>query len=176
MNYVSRQVAVAVEDYRCATVTVFPLRRPAGPPDAVTRRLLAAVTEAFAPPDRPPGGAPPVARTTTSGLAPWQVRKVSQYIDTELAHHISVASLAGIARLSASHFSRAFKISCGAAPANYVTSRRLESAKRLMLSTDKPLCQISLDCGFADQAHLSRVFRRWTGETPRAWRRAHKQA
>ena len=41
-----------------------------------------------------------------------------------------------------------------------------------MLSTDAPLSEIALDCGLADQAHLSRLFRRIVGETPRAWRRA----
>jgi AraC-like DNA-binding protein len=53
-----------------------------------------------------------------------------------------------------------------------VIRRRVERAQGLMLSTDAPLSAIALDCGLADQAHLSRLFRRIVGESPRAWRRA----
>jgi AraC-like DNA-binding protein len=42
----------------------------------------------------------------------------------------------------------------------------------LMLTTDAPLGQIALDCGLADQAHLSRLFKQMVGDTPAAWRRA----
>jgi AraC-like DNA-binding protein len=48
----------------------------------------------------------------------------------------------------------------------------VEHAQRLMLATDAPLSQIALDCGLADQAHFSRLFRRFVGESPRSWRRA----
>jgi AraC-like DNA-binding protein len=47
----------------------------------------------------------------------------------------------------------------------------VEYAKQRMLTTNAPLCEIALDCGLADQSHLSRVFRRVTGTTPSAWRR-----
>jgi AraC family transcriptional regulator len=40
-----------------------------------------------------------------------------------------------------------------------------------MLTTEDPLSQIALACGMADQAHLSKLFRRGVGETPSAWRR-----
>ena len=75
-------------------------------------------------------------------------------------------------RLSPAHFSRAFRTSFGCSPLEYVTRRRMERAQGLMLSTDIPLSQIALDCGFADQAHFSRLFRRVVGESPRVWRRA----
>jgi AraC-like DNA-binding protein len=40
-----------------------------------------------------------------------------------------------------------------------------------MIESNAPLCEIALDCGLADQAHLCRVFRRMTGTTPSVWRR-----
>ncbi len=85
---------------------------------------------------------------------------------------IRSSELATLVRLSPAHFSRAFRNSFGCSPLEYVTRRRMERAQGLMLSTDTPLSQIALDCGLADQAHFSRLFRRVVGETPRAWRRA----
>jgi AraC-like DNA-binding protein len=41
-----------------------------------------------------------------------------------------------------------------------------------MLSTMRPLSEIAVDCGLADQAHLTRLFRKIVGESPAAWRRA----
>ncbi|MGH6858693.1 MAG: helix-turn-helix domain-containing protein [Phyllobacterium sp.] len=43
--------------------------------------------------------------------------------------------------------------------------------QRLMLTSTEPLSQIALLCGLADQAHLSKLFRRMLGQSPSAWRR-----
>ncbi len=120
------------------------------------------------------GSAAPVGpekQVTTGGLAPWQVKKVKQYIDDRISHGIPLDELAQQVRLSTSYFSAAFKATFGVPPHNYVVSCRVEHAKQRMLSTNAPLCEIALDCGLADQSHLSRVFRRVTGTTPSAWRR-----
>ncbi|MGX9964917.1 helix-turn-helix domain-containing protein [Roseomonas sp. F4] len=109
------------------------------------------------------------------GLAPWQVHRLTRYIDGHLQDALGIAMLAEIARLSPAHFCRAFKVSFGRTPHGYVLHRRLKYAQRLMLTTDASLAQIALDCGLFDQAHLSRVFRRATGTTPNAWRRQHRR-
>jgi len=44
----------------------------------------------------------------------------------------------------------------------------------LMLLTEYPLSQLALDCGFTDQPHLTRLFRRIVGITPAAWRRLRR--
>jgi transcriptional regulator GlxA family with amidase domain len=116
--------------------------------------------------------ASPVQLQARGGLAPWQVRKVTSYIDANLDQTIRNDDLAAIVRLNASHFGRAFRNSFGEPPHEYVIRRRVERAQGLMLSTRASLSSIALDCGLADQAHLSRLFRRVVGETPRAWRRA----
>lgn len=114
----------------------------------------------------------PRKQEAKGGLAPWQVRKVIAHIEANLDTSIRSSELAAIARLSPCHFSRVFRDSFGCSPLEYVMRRRVEHAQGLMLSTDAPLCQIALDCGMADQAHFSRLFRRYVGETPRSWRRA----
>lgn len=106
------------------------------------------------------------------GLAPWQIRKVTSHIDAHLDRSIRNEDLAALVRLNASHFGRAFRNSIGEPPHEYVIRRRVERAQGLMLSTAAPLSAIALECGLADQSHLTRVFRRVTGESPRAWRRA----
>ena len=86
------------------------------------------------------------------------------------------AVLGELVALSASYFGRAFKTTFGETPHAYITRRRLEAAKDLMLATRDPLSQIAYQCGFADQSHLCRLFRRSAGMAPQAWRRANRMA
>lgn len=109
---------------------------------------------------------------TRGGLAPWQIRKVTSHIEANLDRSIKNEELAELVRLNPSHFGRAFRNSLGEPPHEYVIRRRVERAQGLMLSTDASLSEIALDCGLADQSHLTRLFRRFAGESPRAWRRA----
>lgn len=110
------------------------------------------------------------------GLCPWQIRKVTSHVDAHLDRAIRNEDLATIVRLNPSHFGRAFRNSFGEPPHEYVIRRRVERAQGLMLSTGAPLSEIALDCGLADQSHLTRLFRRIVGQSPRAWRRARISA
>ena len=106
------------------------------------------------------------------GLAPWQVRRVLAHIEANLGMSIRNKDLATLARLSTFHFNVAFRNSVGNSPHEYIIRRRIERAQGLMLSTDKALSEIATECGFADQPHFTRLFRRLVGESPSAWRRA----
>lgn len=118
----------------------------------------------------------PEAQELKGGLAPWQIRKVTAYIEANLDQPLRSSDLARLLRISPGHFSRTFRNSFGCSPLQYVIRRRMERAQGLMLSTNTPLAQIALDCGLSDQAHFSRLFRRVVGESPRAWRRARMSA
>jgi AraC family transcriptional regulator len=113
--------------------------------------------------------------TVRGGLAPWQVRRVTDHIEAHLASTIRLEELARLARLSHSHFCRAFKESVGHPAHAYVMRRRVERAQGLMLTTSESLSQIAAQCGMADQAHFCKLFRRLVGESPNAWRRARRQ-
>jgi AraC-like DNA-binding protein len=106
-----------------------------------------------------------------NSLLEWQIRRVREYIDAHIGSRILVSDLSLIARRSEAHFARAFKRTFGETPHAYLTRLRLELATRAMLADNAPLTDIALTCGFTDQAHLCRLFRRWIGRTPAEWRR-----
>jgi AraC family transcriptional regulator len=106
------------------------------------------------------------------GLCDWQLRRVGRYIDENISASLPVRELAAIARLSPQHFSRAFAKRVGTTPHAYVTRHRVELARHLLATTSRTLLDIAMLCGFADQAHFCRLFRRTTGATPGAWRTA----
>jgi AraC family transcriptional regulator len=108
---------------------------------------------------------------TGKSLLAWQSRRVREYVEAHIGHRILLCDLSQIAQRSTAHFARAFKQTFGQTPHAYVISRRVEHARHLMRVSDDSLCEIALSCGFADQAHLCRQFRRSTGQSPSAWRR-----
>jgi AraC-like DNA-binding protein len=114
-------------------------------------------------------GARPSA--SRGGLLAWQLNRVFDYIETHLAEKMVVTDLADLIDVSAGQMFRAFKVSVGVPPFNYIARRRVELACTMMSTTREPLSQIAIACGMCDQAHLSRVFRRMIGMSPGAWRR-----
>ena len=121
-----------------------------------------------------PAAQPEISRTVNPGprLTAWQRRRVLEHIEASLATPLRNRDLAALVDFSEFHFNVAFRNSLGTSPHEFLIRRRIEHAQQLMLSTDMPLCDIASDCGFADQAHLSRLFRKVVGETPAAWRKS----
>jgi AraC family transcriptional regulator len=105
------------------------------------------------------------------GLAAWQTKRALQYIEENLGAKLARREVANCVALSESYFSRAFKQSLGSSPFAYVVARRVERAKLMIISTQLRLTDIALACGFADQSHLTRSFRRIVGMSPGRWRR-----
>jgi len=109
------------------------------------------------------------------GLAPWQVRRVTDYIDEHLSDYISVKDLGMVARRSTSHFCRAFKRTMGETPYSFIARRRLTEAERMMLTGDASLSEIAISCGFSDQSHFCNKFREARGKSPAVWRRERRE-
>jgi AraC family transcriptional regulator len=107
-------------------------------------------------------------------LLAWQVRRVVDHIDHHISNRVLVADLCALVQRSEAHFSRSFRRTFGHSPHAFVVRRRVELAAQYMLQTDTGLSDIALRCGFVDQAHLCKHFRKVTGETPAAWRRARQ--
>ena len=107
-------------------------------------------------------------------LLGWQIQRVNEYLNGHLNRKIRVSDLSAVVQRSEAHFSRAFKETFGLSPHTYVLQRRLEKASHLMLVSDDRLSDIAVACGMTDQAHLCKIFRQMTGQTPAAWRRERR--
>ncbi len=106
-----------------------------------------------------------------NALSPQRLARVKEYIEANLSRSLSLAALADVACLSASHFGRTFKLITGASPLRYVIGRRVERAKRLLIQHERSIAQIAFDCGFSGQSHLTRTFHDITGITPAVFRK-----
>ena len=116
------------------------------------------------------------SKPVRGGLASWQKHLVTAHIEANLDAAIRVKDLAALINLSSCYFSRVFRESFHETPHGYVMRRRVQRAQGLMLTTDASLARIAADCGLADQAHLNKIFRRFVGESPGAWRRVRVPA
>jgi AraC family transcriptional regulator len=130
-------------------------------PERALASLRGGPASANAPRSRPPRG----------GLAPWQAKRVATYIREHIGATLRASGLAAVVQLSNSHFHRAFKVTFQETPTAYVMRQRMRLAQEMMLTTCHPLSQVALQCGLCDQAHFSRMFRRFVGQSPRLWRR-----
>lgn len=117
---------------------------------------------------------PRAGARASRGLLAWEIRKVRDYVDARIAERVLVSDLSAIVRLSEAHFSRSFTQAVGLSPHAFVLRRRVELAAQLMLGSADSLAGIALRCGFSDQAHLCKQFRKMVGESPRAWRRSRR--
>jgi AraC family transcriptional regulator len=105
------------------------------------------------------------------GLTRRQVQRVADFILAHLNQDLSLDALAQQAGFSAYHFARLFRQTTGESPHQLVMRLRVERAQQLLRTTDAPIAHIAVACGFANQSHLSRIFVRQVGRTPRAYRR-----
>jgi AraC family transcriptional regulator len=97
-----------------------------------------------------------------------QLARVTAYIEAHLDEELSIARLAAVAGISASHLKTLFRRSTGLPIHRYIVQRRVERAKALLARGALPASQIALEAGFAHQSHMARWMRRALGVTPAA--------
>ena len=96
-------------------------------------------------------GIRPVEAPVRGGLAGWQQRIVTSYIEEHLSERIPLASLARLVRHSPHHFCRSFKQSFGMPPHRYHNSRRVEQAKTFLAKPGMSVTDVGLTVGFSDR-------------------------
>jgi AraC family transcriptional regulator len=106
------------------------------------------------------------------GLAGWQQRIVTTYIEEHLAEQIPLATLAQLVRLSPYYFCRAFKQSFGLPPHRYHNARRIEQAKALLAKPAPSVTDVGLTVGFSETSSFTTAFRKATGLTPTTYHRS----
>ena len=113
----------------------------------------------------------PSLELKANGLPRSQLERVVDYMKANLTQDLSILDLATLTGMSESHFSRSFKQSVGTAPYQYLMQQRVERARQLLQQQAVSIGDIALECGFANQTHLTKVFRQMTGMTPKAYRK-----
>lgn len=110
-------------------------------------------------------------RPRIGGLSTWQERLARELIEINLVDGIPLEELARCCDLRVSQFAHAFKHSVGVPPHQWLIQRRVSRATDLLRADQLNLAEIASQCGFADQAHFTRVFRKQVGAAPAAWRK-----
>lgn len=118
--------------------------------------------------------APQVRAERIGKLAPWQLRRVNEFMDSHFPNRIDLETLAAQVNLSQAHFSRAFKASTGLAPYQWQLDFRIKRAQELLCASDASMDDIAQATGFADTVHFGRTFRKMVGVAPGAWRTQQK--
>ena len=144
------------------------LRRPAETNQLFVDHMMLALTAHVA---QTYGGLRRGAEPTRGGLASWEVNRACERLESDLGGKFSLQQIAAEFGLSVSHFSRAFRVSTGLPPHQWLLRRRVEVAQQLMTVRDLPLSEIAISAGFANQSHFTRVFSAVVGVSPGAWRR-----
>jgi AraC family transcriptional regulator len=105
------------------------------------------------------------------GLAPWQMRRIADAVESQPDSPPRLADLAVLCGVSPRHLMRAFKQGTGQTIMDYVEATRLRLALRLLSDTGLPLGDIAKQLGYAALSGFSHAFRRATGEPPSVFRR-----
>jgi AraC-like DNA-binding protein len=92
------------------------------------------------------------------------------FMEEHLGEPLDRDAVARAAGLSGSHFSHLIREKTGRTFTDLMAQYRVDRAKTMLRRTGKSIIQIALECGFEDQSYFSRVFRRYTGTTPRNYR------
>jgi AraC-like DNA-binding protein len=109
----------------------------------------------------------------TTDMLPNGYRQFSKVIDHVEEHYrstLEVSELARIAGLSESQFRKRFMKLFKISPLKFITRIRVQTAAKLLLSSDAPIAEIALKCGFCDQSYLTRQFSSFFGMTPKKYR------
>ena len=97
--------------------------------------------------------------------------KILNYIDTNLHRDFSISELNAFTRLRRAEFSASFRKVFGLPPKQYISMRRMNRAKYLLLETDLPIKEIARQCGYQDEFFFHRIFKRYTQIPPARYRK-----
>lgn len=101
-----------------------------------------------------------------------EITRALIYIDNHFCGDMSLGALAEQVSLSSYYFSRLFKKEVGLNFSDFVEIKRLNSAKQMLSESDKSILEVSASVGYQQQSYFCKVFKKFTGQTPREYRRS----
>jgi AraC family transcriptional regulator len=101
------------------------------------------------------------------------LRKVMDYVESNLGERLSLDNLARQVHLSTHHFGKLFKASTGASPMQYVLRQRVQRALELLRTGNFRVAEVAIEVGFFDQSHLDRHCRKFFGAPPKVLLKRH---
>lgn len=93
------------------------------------------------------------------------LRQAREFLDVEKTRVVRSSELEAVTGLTRYELARQFRAMCGTSPYRYLLMRRLDFARDL-IARHRPLAEVALEAGFADQAHFTRMFKAAFGLTP----------
>ena len=103
-------------------------------------------------------------------LKDFYIQEAINYMEHNYQRELSVEELADVCKLNRSYFSKLFRDSMGCPPQEFLIRLRLAKAADLMKGTRRAIGDIAARCGYPNQLHFSRAFKKRYGVSPREWR------
>ncbi len=100
-----------------------------------------------------------------------RLKNVLTYMRDRYDSAVTLSELAAVAGMNPKYFCRAFSQMTGRTPIDYLNYYRMEQAGEQLAFTARPVTEIALNCGFSDISYFSRIFSRYKGVSPSAYRR-----
>ena len=94
------------------------------------------------------------------------------YVDAHLTESFAIADAADALHLNPQYLMRVFKKEMGCPILQYITSKRIALAVRYLEETDISVTDVAFQCGFDNYSYFTRIFKRFTNETPTAYRKS----
>jgi AraC family transcriptional regulator len=116
------------------------------------------------------GGA--LASNKSTPLPKWRLKRVFDYIETNLTRPIYLAELSNVAGLTRMHFAAQFRAATGCSPCKYILRKKVAYSQQLLLDPQLSIANVAAMMGFSSQAHFTVIFKRVVGKTPVRWRRS----
>jgi AraC-like DNA-binding protein len=104
-----------------------------------------------------------------------RILKVKNYIAQNYKYGVRLSTLADIAGMSPSAFSRFFKLHTGRNLSEYIIEQRLGYASRMLVDTSKGVAEICYDCGFNNLSNFNRIFKKRKNCSPTEFRENYKK-
>jgi AraC-like DNA-binding protein len=103
-------------------------------------------------------------------LRDFYIQEAVTYMEKNYQRDLTVEEIADVCKLNRSYFSKLFKESVGCPPQEFLIRMRLSKATELMKTSPASIGDISSVCGYPNQLHFSRAFKKRYGMSPREWR------